>query len=54
MSILKENSEKVISLGGIIVSIAIIIFALTYEIETVAQDERVNSVNDKTASDLKK
>ena len=54
MSFIKENSEKVISLGGIIFSIIVIAFAFTYEIETVSHDERVNSVNERTVSDHKK
>lgn len=46
--------EKFISLGGLIVSIAIIMFALTYEIETDTKSEAVKSVNENTATNLNK
>ncbi|MCF6330540.1 MAG: hypothetical protein L3I99_03210 [Sulfurimonas sp.] len=39
MSFFKENSQKVISLGGIVVSVLIIYFALTYEIKVDTQSE---------------
>ncbi len=39
MEFLKENSQKVISLGGIVVSVLIIYFALTYEIKVDTQSE---------------
>lgn len=47
--------EKFISLGGIIVSIIIIIFAFTYDIDTKANDDANKQVNEKTGlSDLNK
>ena len=48
MKIIKENLEKFISLGGIIFSVIIIYFALTYEIKIDEQSETIKKVNEKS------
>jgi len=49
MKIIKENLEKFISLGGIIFSVAIIYFALTYEIKKDTHSETKKSATEKVA-----
>ena len=47
MKTIKENSEKFISLGGIVVSVIIIFFALTYEIKTETHNETMKNTSEK-------
>ena len=47
MKFIKENLEKVISLSGLIFSIVIIYFALTYEIKTDTHNETIKHTDEK-------
>ena len=46
--------EKFISLGGILVSIVIIVFALTYDIDTQENTDTSNNVSEKIETSVVK